>query len=147
MLKTFNSIDLKGVKRNYEIFTALPFFATQLFSLSYLTQLGLGKFDFADDMSYKVYNSDNMNQPTIKKVFSDYCVGGFIKFENSNDLYNVYDAGNFLTGKAFSQIGVGKTKAKLGAQANSLRSLSPDSDADQRAISKGYDYPTDFLKK
>ena len=67
--------------------------------------------------------------------------GGFIKFENENNLYNVYDAGNFLTGKGFNLIGVDSNKILQGADLNSVFSLDGfDSDADQQALRNGINY-------
>jgi hypothetical protein len=67
--------------------------------------------------------------------------GGFIKFESSNTLYNIYDAGNFLTGKAFNLLDISLNKTLDGANFNSRVTLNgPDSAADQRAITNGYNY-------
>ena len=87
-------------------------------------------------------------------VFPDDGTGMFIKFENSNTIYNVYDAGNFMTGKGYNLLGSAEEDAKLGAHANNMVSDRRrrgdsllDSDADQRALSAGFNYSGVIIKK
>jgi hypothetical protein len=97
--------------------------------------------------------------PTNKKslrvgaVFPDDGTGGFIKFQDSNKLYNVYDAGNFATGLAYSLVDDPEITVKIGAHANNVvsgrgrdQSLR-DSKADQQAIHDGHNYKGVTWKK
>ncbi|TSE08210.1 hypothetical protein [Aquimarina algiphila] len=74
-------------------------------------------------------------------VFAEDGSGGFIRFGSETDLFNIYDACNFLTGKAYSLIGLTKQEILNGANLNSIITLhGSDSEADQRAISKGINF-------
>lgn len=101
--------------------------------------LGHGEFDFADKMvgiARKAGNDtgENGESPEEGK-------GGFIKFAGDNSLYNLSDAGNFLTGKAFSLIGVPLIDLLSGANISSVMTFKGfDTKADQNAITKGYNY-------
>ena len=68
--------------------------------------------------------------------------GGFIRFEGTNTLYNVYDAGNFMTGKAFQMIGAPLDVLKNGAEFNSkyISRQGPDTASDKKAYTNGYNY-------
>lgn len=68
--------------------------------------------------------------------------GGFIKYEGSNMLYNLYDAGNFLTGKSFQMLGGPLRELQKGAHVNNwlTHGFTKDSPADQRAISNGWNF-------
>ncbi|AYZ12429.1 hypothetical protein EGY05_11055 [Chryseobacterium arthrosphaerae] len=67
--------------------------------------------------------------------------GEFVRFEESNTLYNVYDAGNFMTGKAFQMTGYSLNVIKTGADISSRITLNgPDTATDQKAITAGYNY-------
>ena len=74
--------------------------------------------------------------------------GGFIQFQDDNTLYNVYDAGNFLTGKAFGMVGFSLAEVKQGAQINSVVTGNKlDTKADQKALENGYKYEGVIWKK
>lgn len=64
----------------------------------------------------------------------------FVRFEGSNILYNVPDAGNFMWGKKAADNYVSKQHALDAAELNENLKFGTDSEADQRAISNGYDY-------
>ncbi|NIF05284.1 hypothetical protein F3J23_07495 [Chryseobacterium sp. Tr-659] len=67
--------------------------------------------------------------------------GGFVKFEGSNTLYNVYDGGNFMTGKAFQMIGAPLDVLEKGANFNSrIRFDGKDTATDKKAYTTGYNY-------
>ncbi len=114
-------------------------------SLTYFTYgIGLGhrEFDFAGDMSALVQKTDNAYNPIQGGgATPPDGAGGFIKFEGSNTLYNVYDAGNFMTGKAFQMVGYPLNMVKTGADISSRATLNgPDTASDQKAITAGYNY-------
>jgi RHS repeat-associated protein len=111
----------------------------------YAVHLGLGSFDFLDEMAKVAIKGGN--RPTPTGTFrSDYeeNTGGFIMFENSNTLYNIHDAGNFLTGFAFKGAGYSWTELKVGSLGNQLFN---ESEADQRALGAGFDSANTFGKK
>ncbi len=111
--------------------------------LAQLAFLGVSALDFADDMAAASRSGGNANQGS--GVFPADGTGGFIKFQNENTLYNTYDAGNFMTGKAYNMLDVPLNMVKAGAHAQNVvsrRSINgiADSDADQRALKNGYNY-------
>lgn len=72
-------------------------------------------------ISALVQKTDNAYNPTQGGgATSPDRTGGFIKFEETNFLYNVYDAGNFKTGKAFQLIGTPLDILKNGANTSSI---------------------------
>jgi len=114
---------------------------------------GNSNFDFADEMSQVTVDGGNANLDPTEAAFPDDGTGGFIKFQDSNKLYNVYDAGNFATGLAYSLIDVPEITVKIGAHANNVvsgrgrdKSLL-DSKADQQAIHDGHNYKGVIWKK
>ena len=87
-------------------------------------------------------------------AFPDDATGGFIKFQEENNLYNIYDEGNFMTGKAYSLIETPLSDVKVGAHVNNAATSRSrragglaDSPADQRALKNGYNYKGVVLKK
>ena len=140
MADLFNGIEIGDIKSNYELASAMQWLGPplNLSEMAYLGNLGHGAFDFADDMSGVAYKGGN-NQSG--GVFPPDGYGGFIKFEGSSTLYNIYDAGNFLTGKGFNLLGISLESTLDGANFNSRVTLNgPDSAADQRAITNGDNY-------
>ena len=111
---------------------------------SELAVLGVTLFDFADDMAAVTRDGGNAN--TAIGAFPPDGTGAFIKFENRSDLYNVYDAGNFMTGKAYSLLNVPLNFVSVGAHANNLllgRNRTKgllDSNTDQQALRNGYNF-------
>ena len=149
MSSKFNSLKIGEIREKYEDKKNFNPMApgAKLSEGLYLTGLGHDEFDFADDMANVSQQGGNANQGV--GVFPPDGTGGFIKFENENTLYNVYDAGNFMTGKAYSLIGVDEGTVKTGAHINNAVSTATrtdrsggilDSKADQRAIHNGYNY-------
>jgi RHS repeat-associated protein len=112
----------------------------------YASKVANAQLDFADDMNAVVKEGGNANLDETSGLFPRDGTGGFIKFQSDNTLYNVYDAGNFMTAKGFNLIRVAKDELKFGAHLNNIilgrnrgkRLL--DSEADQRALDNGYDY-------
>ena len=54
----------------------------------------------------------------------------YFRFEGSNILYNLYDAGNFMWGAWTKEVGLSAAESVFGSQINEMG----DTDADQRAI-------------
>ncbi len=81
-------------------------------------KLGHGDYDF-DNRARTTYNDGT----------------GFFRFGNTNTIYNLYDAGNYMWARAMSISGFPYHEVKVGSEANEVFS---DSDADQRAIKKGF---------
>jgi len=150
MANTFNSLDIGNIKENYELLNSgnTPFGI--FLSDMYTAKLGHSEFDFADDMSSATIDGGNANvdPQSPKGSFPPDGTGGFTKFENSNTLHNVYDAGNFMTGKAYGLIGTPLSDLKLGANINNVATsrnrTEPggllDSSSDQQALQNGYNY-------
>ena len=141
----FNSLNIGKIKQKYDALNEGNTPAGVYFGDIYAGKLGHKEFDFADDMAASSKAAGNSNQGD--GVFPPDGTGGFIKFEGDNSLYNVYDAVNFMTGKAYSMIGVDEGDVKLGAHLNnavtSRNRISgglKDSDADQQALHNGYNY-------
>lgn len=134
----FNSVGIGQIKTLHKALDG-PTTMDALTSLAHLFGLGHGAFDFADEMvsaSRKAGNATGDNG-----AFPEEGQGGFIKFDRDNGLYNLSDAGNFLTGKAFNLIGVPLDDLKTGANLSSIITFNGmDTNADQRAITRGYIY-------
>lgn len=144
MAATFNEMGMGKMRSKYQALNESGAVGIVLADL-YAASLGNGEFDFADDMAKVSKDGGNDNQGN--GVFPPDQTGMFIKFESSNTLYNVYDAGNFMTGKGYNLLGAAEGDAKLGAHANNMVSDRRrrgdsllDTDADQRALSAGYNY-------
>jgi hypothetical protein len=143
MANKLNEIDLKGIQENYAIAKSLKLLGPPLHMSgdAYLGKIGWSQFDFADDMSDVSFNGGNYGQDNNSGGFPADGTGGFIKFENNNTLYNIYDAGNFVTGKAFNMIGLTQDRILNGADLSSrLSGSGADTAADQKALTSGINY-------
>ncbi|MDP9957615.1 RHS repeat-associated protein [Epilithonimonas hungarica] len=148
MADSFNELEIGEIRSDVEYRKAIM--ATG--SLTYFTYaggpwgLGLGEFDFADNMT--AITQKGKNYPPSQGAFAKDGTGGFVKFEGTNTLYNIYDAGNFMTGKAFQMVGYSLKETTGGANLSSiLTGHGKDSAADQRAITNGYNYKRVGWKK
>lgn len=149
MSAKFNSLNIGKIKQNYKALnegnTPVGVFLGDM----YTAKLGHSEFDFADDITSVAKEGGNSNVGNaVQGTYADDGTLGFIKFENTNTLYNVYDAGNFMTGKAYSLIGMAESDLKLGAHVNNIVTSRDrrngglkDSNADQQALHNGYNYP------
>jgi|GEM_PF-1931933 len=106
-----------------------------IWSLFSAYRKGHGGYDFAEgflanQMDYKTYNTSGGR---ARATYSD--GAGFFRFGNSTNIYNLYDGGNFMWGKAMRMSGFSYWEVKHGSQLNEAYG---DSEADQRAIKNGY---------
>ncbi|WP_407478963.1 RHS repeat domain-containing protein, partial [Elizabethkingia anophelis] len=143
MSDSFNKLgigDINNTARSLQAFGEQSLIMTPW--MLYMGWLGHGDFDFAGEMSALVQKTDNAYNPIQGGgATPPDGAGGFIKFEGNNTLYNVYDAGNFKTGKAFQLIGAPLDVLKSGANTSSiLTGKGKDSAADQQAMTNGYNY-------
>ncbi len=137
MKDVFNDLGIGKIREDYNFLKKIPFSAG---ALGAEISLGHGKFDFSSDMANVARDGGNAN--TAMGMYPPDGTNGFIKFENSNTLYNIYDAGNFMTGKGFNLIGMGLKTMLRGANLNSILTLNgPDTKVDQKALTEGYNYP------
>jgi hypothetical protein len=101
-----------------------------------------GKADFT--MSYLVPNyfsqseKSYLEEGVLRTSYNSY--QHFFKFGDTNTIYNLYDAGNYMWGSWMRLNGYQSWEIKMGSQANELRKLGFDSEADQRAIINGYNH-------
>ena len=97
---------------------------------------GHGDFDFAEQYLDTLIEdpSFNFERNRSRTTYND--GSGFFRFGNTNNIYNLYDAGNYMWGRAMSLSGFTSGEARFGSQANEL---FRDKDADQRAIKNGFD--------
>jgi len=144
MADNFNKLgigDIKDTAQYLQAFGEQSYFMTPW--MLYMGSLGNGEFDFADYMGSVVSKDKGNNYPPLRggAELQD-GTGGFIKFEGNNTLYNVYDAGNFMTGKAFQMIGAPLDILESGAKLNSryISRKGPDTKTDKNAYSTGYKY-------
>ncbi|AKK73672.1 hypothetical protein OK18_14630 [Chryseobacterium gallinarum] len=142
MADSFNQVGIGDIKDTAQYLQA---FGEQSYIMApwmmYMGSLGHGQFDFAGDMGAVVQEGGNYPPSQGGGATPPDGTGGFIRFEGTNTLYNVYDAGNFMTGKAFQMIGAPLDVLKNGANTSSiLTGKGKDSQADQRAITNGYNY-------
>jgi RHS repeat-associated protein len=139
----FNDVSIGNIENAYKIIK-LSKWSSPAFSLNeeiFLGAIGHGQFDFADDMTKLSKDGGNSNLDPIDNNIAPEQMGGFIKFQNDNSLYNISDAGNFATGKAFSMIGLSKERILAGANLNSIITFNGlDTVADQQALENGINY-------
>ncbi len=143
MSDSFNTLgmgDIKDTVQYLQAFGEQSFFMAPW--MAYMGSLGNGEFDFAGEMGGIV--QEGGNYPPLKGggARPDDGAGGFIKFEGNNTLFNVHDAGNFKTGKAFQMIGAPLDVLKNGAEINSkyIYRQGPDTATDKSAYINGYKY-------
>ncbi|WP_314244828.1 RHS repeat-associated core domain-containing protein [Empedobacter tilapiae] len=150
MSNEFNQRGIGDIKGTAEYLRFLGEQTLMMFPwMTYMGSLGHGEFDFAGLMSSISQQTENNYAPIQGGGATPIDgAGGFIRFEGSNTLYNVYDAGNFMTGKAFQMIGAPLDVLKSGANTSSiLTGNGKDTAADQRAITNGYNYNRVIWKK
>jgi hypothetical protein len=99
---------------------------------------GHGDFDFSEKyligLSNERIHSDNS---LVSRNRTSYVDGtAFFRFGNTNNtIYNLYDAGNYMWGRAMGMSGFSYGEIRFGSRANEFFF---DADADQRAIKKGF---------
>ncbi|PQJ80278.1 DUF6443 domain-containing protein [Polaribacter porphyrae] len=98
---------------------------------------GHGDYDFAegwliDLAEHKIFADDNLRSRSRATYTDD---SGFFRFGNTNNIYNLYDAGNFMWGRAMGISGFSYGEIKFGSQANEVFT---DTAADQKAIKNGF---------
>ncbi|WP_042722329.1 RHS repeat domain-containing protein [Flavobacterium sp. B17] len=145
MSDNFNKIDLGGIKSNLLNLSYISSIYCSLCNISaasyYMLYLGHSQLDFANTMTSLVSEGGNYPAPNPPGGFAKDGTGGFISFEGTNSLYNIYDAGNFITGKALQMLGFSESEVLKGADLNSkITQQGPDTAADQRALKNGYNY-------
>ncbi|QQQ30447.1 RHS repeat-associated core domain-containing protein [Chryseobacterium indoltheticum] len=142
MSDSFNALgigDKNNTARYLQAFGEQSFFMTPW--MTYMGMLGHGDFDFAGEMGALVQEGGNYPPSQGGGATPTDGAGGFVKFEGSNTLYNVYDAGNFMTGKAFQLIGAPLDVLKNGANTSSvLTGKGKESQADRNAVTNGFNY-------
>ncbi|MBS3993969.1 MAG: hypothetical protein KGZ87_09655 [Bacteroidetes bacterium] len=106
-----------------------------LWSLLSAAKKGHGEFDFAEVYLAGLLENKSFNYER-NRARTNYNDGaGFFRFGNTNNIYNLYDGGNYMWGRAMSLSGFSYGEVRFGSQANEL---GRDSDADQRAIKNGF---------
>jgi len=109
-------------------------------SLSIAVNKGHGDFDFAE--KWLVFQTESggiySNDKNRRNRDSSYNDAEFFRFGNTNNIYNLYDAGNYMWGRAMGMSGFSYWELVLGSQINELRKGSFDSKVDQRAIKNGF---------
>jgi RHS repeat-associated protein len=109
--------------------------------LGYAAALGHGDFDFIFQLAAKLKLPPSAEDGVLRVSYDNANV--LTKFAGQNTLYNVHDAGNFMTGLAFKLIGVGADELAAGAQ---LNEFGGDTNADQNAVRTGSNYNGVYLK-
>jgi len=108
--------------------------ASSLFSAA---DKGHGSFDFAEGYLVNFIEKPSRNNSGGRTTYNS--GSGFFRFGNSNNIYNLYDGGNFMWGRAMRFSGFSYGEVRFGSRTNSvLTTLSADTEADKRAIKKGY---------
>ena len=104
--------------------------ASSLFSAA---NKGHGSFDFAEGYLANFIEKPSKNYSGGRTTYNS--GSGFFRFGNSNNIYNLYDGGNFMWGRAMRFSGFSYGEVRFGSQANETFN---DSEADQRAIKNGF---------
>ena len=111
------------------------------YRLGYASGLGDGDFDFIYALADQLNLPPSADEGTFRPNYDD--ANMLTMFEDQNTLYNVHDAGNFMTGLAFKLIGVSASEITTGGQ---LNEFGFDTNADQKAIRDGSAYKGVYLK-
>lgn len=105
------------------------FYLWSLFSARAKSQ---GDFDFAEGYLAHLIKNPGRNDTKGRANYNE--DAGFFRFGNSNNIYNLYDGGNFMWGRAMRLSGFSYGEIRGGSQ---LNEGFGDSEADQRAIKNG----------
>lgn len=92
-----------------------------------------GGVDFAEGYLVSLIENPGRNDAIRRANYNQ--DAGFFRLGNTNNIYNLYDAGNYMWGRAMRFSGFSYWEAKNGSQLNEVYF---DSKADQEAIKKGY---------
>lgn len=84
---------------------------------------------YNENRTHGLYNDDRDLYVENGKEYDVY-----FRFEGSDVLYNLFDAGNFMWGAWTKEINLSANEARHGSQ---LNEFGKDSEADQRAIRAG----------
>ena len=86
---------------------------------------------------FPINRAGSDNETVLRAGFSE--SAGYFRFGESNTVFNLYDAGNFLWGTWMKLNNYSDFTAKYGAHLNEILhgNFKGDSDADQRAIGQG----------
>ncbi|WP_025668128.1 RHS repeat protein [Aquimarina megaterium] len=108
-----------------------------MWSLFSARNKGHGDFDFAEgyliNLSKEKIRSENS---WLSRSRASYVDGtAFYRLGNTNNIYNLYDAGNYMWGRAMGMSGFSYEETRFGSRANEFFF---DADADQQAIKKGF---------
>lgn len=127
--------DVTAIKRNVTLYTLSGIGPRE----AYGVYLGLGQFDYLFDLAdvSKKAGMGPMREDGLFRANFAENTGGFILFDKLKTLYNIHDAGNFLTGLSFKQVGYLLKELQVGANINQPFN---ESDADERAVKAGFDY-------
>ena len=108
-----------------------------LWSLFSARNKGHGDFDFAENFLINSAEEKILSQNTlVSRSRASYADdSGFFRFGNTNNIYNLYDAGNYMWGRAIGMSGFSYGEVRAGSQ---LNETFRDSEADQRAIKNGF---------
>ncbi|PKV52452.1 RHS repeat-associated protein [Aquimarina sp. MAR_2010_214] len=106
-----------------------------MWSLFSARNKGHGDFDFAEQYLADLIENPSLNTGRNRSSTTYNDGAGFFRLGNTNNIYNLYDAGNYMWGKAMGMSGFSYGEVRIGSQANET---FRDSKADQRAIKKGF---------
>lgn len=108
-----------------------------LLSLFVAAGKGHGEYDFAENyLVHRIDGTPSINTERSRGLTQYNDGTGFFRFGNTNNIYNLYDAGNYMWGRAMRISGFSYGEARFGSQANEL---GQDTEADQRAIKNAFD--------
>ncbi|AZA52351.1 RHS repeat-associated core domain-containing protein [Chryseobacterium sp. G0201] len=140
MVDKFNALGIGEIKDTAQTLNSIGGIG---WAAAYLGLVGHSEFDFVEHLSSLSQQTDNAYSSIQGGgATPPDGAGGFIRFESTNTLYNIYDAGNFMTGKAFQMIGIKQESLLKGADLSSryISRQGPDTATDQRAVTNGYNY-------
>ncbi len=108
-------------------------------SLVIATKKSYSGYDFAQNYLVHFVESPAINfDSNIRNGRTFYhSESGYFRFGNSNTIYNLYDAGNYMWGRAMRLSGFSYFEVWLGSNINEIYNLG-DSAPDQRAIKNGF---------
>ncbi|MBO7506209.1 MAG: RHS repeat-associated core domain-containing protein [Paludibacteraceae bacterium] len=95
-----------------------------------------GKVDLESGKYCNKEIEERARRKRVRIVYDEFI---YFRFEGTSQMYNLYDAGNFMWGAWSVEVGISPAASRIGPEVNEILQgrLSGDSEADRKAIKDG----------
>ena len=94
-----------------------------------------GKVDLESGKYCKEEIEERARRKRVRIVYDEFI---YFRFEGTSQMYNLYDAGNFMWGAWSVEVGISPAASRIGPEVNEIvQKRSGDSEADRKAIKDG----------